>query len=77
MDLDVRTLYLKDLTLFGCTVLDEGVFASLVKRIEAGEISPLVSQTFPLDRIADAQRCFESKQHIGKIVLDVTGINPG
>ena len=75
VELDVRTLYLKDLTLFGCTVLDDGVFSNLVRRIEAGEISALVSKTFPLERIADAQRCFETKQHIGKIVLDVAGMN--
>lgn len=36
--LDVRTLYLKDLSLLGCTVLGESVFANLVRRIEAGDI---------------------------------------
>lgn len=30
VDLDLRTLYLKDLSLFGCTVLDRGVFPNLV-----------------------------------------------
>ncbi|MEZ7498082.1 zinc-binding dehydrogenase [Flavobacterium sp. Arc3] len=48
VELDIRTLYLKDLRLFVCTVLDEGVFSNLVKRIESGGISPLVAATYPL-----------------------------
>lgn len=71
VELDLRTLYLKDLRLLGCTVLDEGVFARLVKRIEEGQIRPLVAQTYPLDAIAEAQEAFQRKTHIGKIVLEV------
>ncbi|WP_247596768.1 alcohol dehydrogenase family protein [Hydrogenophaga sp. PAMC20947] len=71
VELDVRTLYLKDLSLFGCTVLGETVFANLVRRIESGDIQPLVAQTFPLDHIREAQTQFETKAHIGKLVLDI------
>ncbi len=73
VELDVRTLYLKDLTLFGCTVLDPEVFPNLVKRIEAGEVSPLVAKTFSLKEIPNAQKEFEAKQHVGKFVIDVVG----
>ncbi|WP_137702071.1 alcohol dehydrogenase family protein [Marimonas lutisalis] len=69
--LDVRTLYLKDLSLFGCTVLDPGVFAALVRRIERGEIAPLVAATYPLRQIAEAQAAFGEKGYIGKIVLEI------
>lgn len=69
VELDVRTLYLKDLSLFGCTVLDPGVFASLVQYIEEGRIAPLVAQTFPLEQIADAQAAFMEKDFVGKLVL--------
>jgi NADPH:quinone reductase-like Zn-dependent oxidoreductase len=75
VELDVRTLYLKDLTLFGCTVLSEDVFPNLVKRIETGKVSPLVAKTFPLSEIAEAQKQFEAKQHIGKFVVDINGEN--
>ena len=37
--------------------------------IERGEICPLVAATFPLERIADAQREFLLKRHVGKFVL--------
>jgi len=73
VELDVRTLYLKDLSLFGCTVLDEVVFPNLIKRIEAGEISPVVAQTFSLPQIPEAQKLFETKQHVGKFVIDISG----
>ncbi|MEQ1699237.1 MAG: alcohol dehydrogenase family protein [Ilumatobacteraceae bacterium] len=69
--LDLRTLYLKDITLMGCTVLGDGVFAGLVRRIERSEVRPLVAATFPLDQIVAAQELFLTKQHVGKIVLQV------
>jgi NADPH:quinone reductase-like Zn-dependent oxidoreductase len=71
VELDVRTLYLKDLSLFGCTVLGESVFANLVRRIESGQIQPLVAQTFPLEQIREAQALFETRAHIGKLVIEV------
>lgn len=73
VELDVRTLYLKDLSFFGCTVLEPEVFGNLVSRIESGQIKPLVAETYALDQIAEAQTSFEKKNHVGKIVLDVIG----
>jgi NADPH:quinone reductase-like Zn-dependent oxidoreductase len=72
VNLDVRTLYLKDLSLFGCTVLEKEVFSNLIKHIEQNDIVPLVAKTFPLDQIARAQKCFVTKKHTGKIVLTLT-----
>lgn len=69
VELDLRTLYLKDHSFFGCTVLDEGVFARLVERIEAGTVRPIVGATFPLREIVAAQEAFGDKHHVGKIVL--------
>ncbi len=71
VSLDLRTLYLKDQTLFGCTVLGDGVFASLVSHIERGSVRPVISAVFPLERIVDAQELFLAKGHVGKIVLQV------
>jgi NADPH:quinone reductase-like Zn-dependent oxidoreductase len=67
--LDMRTFYLKDLTLIGCTAWDEPVFPHLISYIERGEIRALVAKTFPLEKIADAQREFLEKQHVGNFVL--------
>ena len=67
--LDLRTLYLKDMRLIGCTVLEHGVFANLIGYIERGEIKPLVAATYPLAEIVAAQSAFLAKAHVGKIVL--------
>jgi NADPH:quinone reductase-like Zn-dependent oxidoreductase len=66
---DMRDFYLKDLTFIGCTAWDEPVFPNLVSYIERGEIRPLLAATFPLSDIADAQRSFIAKRHVGNFVL--------
>ena len=71
VDLDLRTLYLKDLRLFGCTVLEPDVFAKLVSYIERGEIRPVVAATYDISEIVKAQEAFLTKQHVGKIVLSL------
>ncbi len=69
VELDLRDMYLKDITLIGCTAWDAPVFPDLVSYIEKGEIRPLLAGTYPLERIAEAQIAFQEKRHIGKIVL--------
>lgn len=69
VELDLRTLYLGDLRLIGCTAWDDHVFADVVSYIERGEISPLLERTYPLGEIAAAQREFLAKRHVGKVVL--------
>lgn len=71
VQLDIRTLYLKDLTFFGCTVLDPEVFKRLIGYIEQEKIKPTVAQTFSLKEIVKAQQAFTKKQHVGKIVLTI------
>lgn len=67
--LDLRTLYLKDLRMIGCTVLEPEVFPNLVRYVERGEIRPIIAHSFPLFEIVAAQKAFLDKRHIGKIVL--------
>ncbi len=69
VELDVRTIYLKDLRLIGCTVLEREVFRNLVGYVERGEIKPVVARTYPLHEIAQAQEDFLAKRHTGKLVL--------
>jgi NADPH:quinone reductase-like Zn-dependent oxidoreductase len=69
VQLDLRTLYLKDLSLFGCTNFAPEIFRRLVGLIERGEVKPLVAKTFPLSDIVRAQEEFLAKQFVGKLVL--------
>ena len=72
--LDMRDMYLKDITLIGCTAWDEPVFPNLVGYIERGEIRPLVAATYPLKDIAKAQEEFMKKKHFGNFVLIPPGV---
>lgn len=71
VELDLRTLYLRDLSLFGCTRQPSNVFSDLVSYIEAQEIRPVVAETYPLRDLPAAQEAFLSKSHVGKIGIDV------
>lgn len=67
--LDLRTLYLRDLTFAGSTVIDPEVMPNLVRYIEAGEIRPALAATYPLEQLREAQTAFIAKRHTGSIVV--------
>ena len=69
VELDLRTLYLKDLHLLGCTVLEPEVFGHLVSYIERSEVKPLLAGVHPLADIVQAQQEFLAKRRMGKIIL--------
>ena len=69
VELDLRTLYLQDLTFTGCTVVAPDTFGKLIGYIERGEISPILAATYPLAQLQEAQKQFIRKQHIGNIVV--------
>ncbi|MDE0067315.1 MAG: alcohol dehydrogenase family protein [Acidimicrobiaceae bacterium] len=71
VDLDLRTLYLRDLQLHGATIYAPRVFADLVGYIERAQVRPVVGGAFPLEQIHDAQEAFGSKDHVGSIVITI------
>ena len=68
-EIDLRKLYLKDLSLLGATFQPDEVFENLIGYVERNEIRPVVSATYPLSEIVRAQQDFLAKKHIGKLVL--------
>lgn len=69
VELDLRQLYLKDLSLFGSTVVAPEVFTALVALLRAGALKPMLAATYPLAELHEAQRAFLSKAHSGNIVV--------
>ena len=69
VELDLRTLYLKDLEMHGATVMQVGIFEKLVSYIENGEIRPLLAKKFPISQIKKAQETFLNKKHIGNFII--------
>jgi NADPH:quinone reductase-like Zn-dependent oxidoreductase len=67
--LDLRTLYLRDLTFTGSTVIAPQVFTDLVGYIERGDIRPMLAATYALHDLPAAQTAFIAKNHTGNIVV--------
>jgi len=69
VEMDLRTFYLRDLTLTGSTFLLPQVFHDLVRYIENGELKPVVAATYPLEKLHEAQQAFIDKKHTGNLVI--------
>jgi putative PIG3 family NAD(P)H quinone oxidoreductase len=78
-EVDFRPLLMKRVTLTGSTlrprsVKEKAEIAHALRKdvwplIDSGTIRPIIHQTFPLEKAADAHRLMESSNHIGKILL--------
>jgi len=66
---DLRDIYLRDITIHGCTHQAFEVFGRLVDLMNAGRVKPMILKTDPLQAIAKAQEDFQSKALPGKLVL--------
>ncbi|NIA71574.1 zinc-binding dehydrogenase [Pelagibius litoralis] len=73
VELDVRTLYLRDLTLLGSTFQPDNIMKDVIGYIEGGELRPLIGREFDLKEMQQAQKAFLEKDHIGKIVIRNAG----
>jgi NADPH:quinone reductase-like Zn-dependent oxidoreductase len=67
--LDLRRLYLRQRTVIGSTMHSPSDFAELARIASVGGVRPHVHEVFPLERLHDAQRRFESKAFTGKLVV--------
>lgn len=67
--LDLRTMYLRDLTFTGSTVLSPEVMKNIVRFIETGAIKPVLAAQYPLQELHAAQSAFIEKKHTGNIVV--------
>ncbi len=69
VEVDISHLYLFDWSLIGSTINEPYVFRNLLNYIENNEIKPLLAQTYPLEKIHEAQAAFLEKKHVGKLVI--------
>jgi len=69
VEFDLRRLYLHNVQLIGSSMHTRVHFRRLVELARGGQVRPQISSTFPLAEIADAQKEFAERRHIGKIVL--------
>ena len=69
VELDVRRLYLANRALVGSTMHSPRVFGLLVDLARSGAIRPVVAETYPLARLADAHADLAARAHAGKLVV--------
>lgn len=69
MPLDLRGLYLRDLTFTGSTVVPARVFRDVVGYVERGEVRPVLAAMYPLAELRTAQQAFVDKRHVGNIAV--------
>ena len=69
VQLDLRTVYLKQLEIHGSSQGTRKAFAHLLSYIESGKIKPSLFATYPLSELQRAQTDFMAKNYIGKLVV--------
>lgn len=69
VQLDLRTLYLKQLQLHGSSQGTRGDFRRIVGLIESGELKPIVGGVFKLSDFHRAQTEFIGKAFVGNLVV--------
>ncbi len=69
VQLDLRTMYLKQLQLHGSSQGTRGDFRRIVRYIEQKKIRPLVGGVYRLSDFHRAQTDFMAKKFVGKLVV--------
>jgi len=69
VDIDVRRLYLANLSLVGSTMHTPRIFDQLVEIARRGDVSPVIAATFSLERVGEAQAQLARRGHVGKLIV--------
>lgn len=70
--LNTRTLYWKQISIFGSTMGTEDEFLSMLDFVHKHRLTPVIDRTFPLDQVNQAFARMEEAGHFGKIVLKIS-----
>ncbi|MEV3930452.1 zinc-binding dehydrogenase [Streptomyces sp. NPDC049944] len=69
VNIDVRRLYLANLSLVGSTMHTPRIFDRLVEIARRGDVTPVVAATFPLGQVGEAQAQLARRSHVGKLII--------
>ncbi len=69
VQLDLRTLYLKNLSFFGSTIYSRETMPALMELANSNQLVPAVYRQYDLGDIREAQEEFLRKNHVGNLVL--------
>ena len=69
VDLNLRHVFFKSLSILGATMGSKADFTTIVAHAAAGRLRPIVHQVLPLDEVRAAHALLMSRQVFGKLVL--------
>ncbi|GIU72467.1 MAG: alcohol dehydrogenase [Candidatus Nitrosocaldaceae archaeon] len=70
-NMNIRTFYNKQLTLYGIYLGTKKQLIDMLKFMEDNKIKPVIDSIFPLDKVREAHKKMEESKHFGKIVLQI------
>jgi crotonyl-CoA carboxylase/reductase len=73
--IDLRYLWNKQLNFLGSHIGTHGEWMRGVKLVEQGRVKPPVTRVFALSEMTEAQALMETRQVMGKVVVDVSASN--
>lgn len=71
VSMDLRFFFVKELSVAGCYMGGRQELDQVLRLVAEGAIKPVVDTTFPLADAAKAHARMESRDHFGKLVLEV------
>ena len=71
VELDMRYLYWRQISVIGSTMASQREFEEAMKLVFMGRLKPVVDRVFPLADARAAHECLERGEQFGKIVLKV------
>jgi NADPH:quinone reductase-like Zn-dependent oxidoreductase len=69
VSLDLRRLYLHNIRLIGSSMHTPAHFARLAEAARRGTVAPRIAGRYALSEIHAAQRGFQTRTHVGKVVI--------
>ncbi len=69
VSINLRHLFIKNLSILGSTMGDRKAFSEVVEWLAQGKIKPVVDRVFSMSEVAKAHVHIENRQQFGKVVL--------
>jgi NADPH:quinone reductase-like Zn-dependent oxidoreductase len=69
--LDLIELFRSERQIIGCRTWTRAELVDVFALIEMRQLQPVVDKTFPLSQCGEAQQYLVSRQHYGKVVIDI------
>lgn len=69
VDIDLRHLFYRQLSIFGSTMGSRGDLMEILKFVRTGQLRPIIDQVFPLQEAAQAHLRLLERKQFGKVVL--------